>query len=111
MGSLTKGELTMPRNVRAYWVDAKVEVWQAEVIGCDWCDCIWPSDGESVGAPCPCTSCGEHPDAVLTPCDPPRMAWWYWHYFPGCLPDSEPIGPFPTEAEAIADARGEGSDA
>lgn len=31
--------------------------------------------------------------------------WYYWHCFPGCLPDSEPIGPFATEAEALADAR------
>ncbi len=25
--------------------------------------------------------------------------------FPGCLPDSDPIGPFPTEEEALEDAR------
>lgn len=31
---------------------------------------------------------------------------WYWQAcFPGCLPDSDPIGPFKTEAEAIADAQ------
>jgi len=34
-------------------------------------------------------------------------AWqrgWYWQAcFPGCLPDSEPFGPFETEAEALAD--------
>jgi hypothetical protein len=30
---------------------------------------------------------------------------WYWRA------DGDPIGPFPTEAEAIADAQGEGSDA
>lgn len=33
--------------------------------------------------------------------------WYWWACFPGCLPDSEPIGPFATEAEAIADARGD----
>ena len=32
--------------------------------------------------------------------------WFYWFCFPGCLPDSEPKGPFETEAEALADARG-----
>jgi hypothetical protein len=33
---------------------------------------------------------------------------WYWASgFPGCLWDSDPIGPFDTEAEALADARGE----
>jgi hypothetical protein len=31
---------------------------------------------------------------------------WYWQScFPGCLPDSDPCGPFDTEAEALADAR------
>ena len=31
--------------------------------------------------------------------------WYYWSCFPGCLPDSDPMGPFETEAEALADAR------
>jgi hypothetical protein len=31
--------------------------------------------------------------------------YYYWYCFPGCLPDSEPIGPFDTEADALADAR------
>lgn len=31
---------------------------------------------------------------------------WYWQAcFPGCLSDSEPMGPFETEAEALKDAR------
>jgi hypothetical protein len=31
---------------------------------------------------------------------------WYWQScFPGCLPDSEPVGPFATQEEALADAR------
>jgi hypothetical protein len=30
---------------------------------------------------------------------------WYWQAcFPGCLPDSDPCGPFQTKAEAMADA-------
>ena len=30
---------------------------------------------------------------------------FYWQSaFPGCIPDSDAIGPFQTEAEAIADA-------
>ena len=32
-------------------------------------------------------------------------AWYWWACFPGCLPDSDPSGPFATEAEALADAR------
>ena len=31
--------------------------------------------------------------------------WYWWSCFPGCLPDSEPFGPFDTEAEALEDAR------
>ena len=31
---------------------------------------------------------------------------WYWQpCFPGCLPDSEPIGPFKTAASAEKDAQ------
>lgn len=33
---------------------------------------------------------------------------WYWHAcFPGCLPDGEPSGPFPTAEGAYLDAIGE----
>jgi hypothetical protein len=36
----------------------------------------------------------------------PNDAGYYWQScFPGCLPDSDPIGPFETEAEALADAQ------
>lgn len=35
----------------------------------------------------------------------PDEGWYWWSCFPGCLPDSEPIGPFKTEAEALADAQ------
>ena len=38
-------------------------------------------------------------DAPLEP------GWYYWVCFPGCLPDSEPMGPFATEDDALADAR------
>ena len=31
--------------------------------------------------------------------------WYWWSCMPGCLPDSDPSGPFDTEAEALADAR------
>jgi hypothetical protein len=31
--------------------------------------------------------------------------WYWWACFPGCLPDSDPCGPFETEAEALADAQ------
>lgn len=38
---------------------------------------------------------------------PLNGAGYYWQScFPGCLPDSDPVGPFETEEEAIEDARG-----
>lgn len=33
--------------------------------------------------------------------------YYYCFCFPGCLPDSDPIGPFNTEVEAIAAAQQE----
>ena len=46
--------------------------------------------------------------SMLANDDDKYTAGWYWQScFPGCLPDSDPIGPFETEAEAIADAQGE----
>lgn len=36
---------------------------------------------------------------------------WYYHYcFPGCLPDSEPMGPYKTQAEALEACREENAD-
>ena len=31
--------------------------------------------------------------------------WYYWFCFPGCLPDGDPIGPFESEEDALADVR------
>ena len=33
--------------------------------------------------------------------------WFWWTCLPGCLPDSSPMGPFKTRAEALADAQQE----
>lgn len=35
------------------------------------------------------------------PVEPLPAGWYYWYCFPGCMPDSEPSGPYPTEQEAI----------
>lgn len=37
------------------------------------------------------------------PAEPYEPGWYYWYCQPGCLPDSDPIGPFATEAEAEQD--------
>jgi hypothetical protein len=36
---------------------------------------------------------------------PTESGWYYWYCFPGCLPDSDPIGPFATAAEAESAAQ------
>lgn len=45
-------------------------------------------------------------DHVIGEDGEPLAAGWYWQAcFPGCLPDSEPVGPFDTEDAALADAQ------
>ena len=43
--------------------------------------------------------------------EPLELGWYYWACFPGCLPDGEPVGPFATKADAIADMREQWNDA
>lgn len=31
--------------------------------------------------------------------------WYYWYCFPGCIPDSEPFGPYENRAAALQAAR------
>ena len=44
------------------------------------------------------------PVSGLTDCSP-LEGWYYWYCSPGCLPDSEAMGPFTTEQEAVDSAR------
>lgn len=55
---------------------------------------FYPMELECEDEPSPC--CGV---LALEP------GWYWWTCLPGCLPDSEPNGPFTTRAEAIADAQ------
>jgi hypothetical protein len=34
-----------------------------------------------------------------------KGGWFWWSCFPGCLPDSSPMGPFASHAEALKDAQ------
>lgn len=49
-----------------------------------------------------CPTKGDLKDMGL---DPRDEGWYWWACFPGCLPDSDPHGPFNTEREAIEDAQ------
>jgi hypothetical protein len=47
-------------------------------------------------------------DADGEPIDAPTYTspgWYWWPCFPGCLPESEPCGPFATEDLALEDMR------
>ncbi len=33
--------------------------------------------------------------------DPYDAGWYFWFCLPGCLPDSDPSGPYPSEQAAI----------
>jgi hypothetical protein len=50
-----------------------------------------------------------HLDVEMDPEHYHGPGWYWWSCFPGCLPDSDPVGPFETEEAALADAR-EGMD-
>lgn len=41
--------------------------------------------------------------------EPLPAGWYFWFCFPGCLPDSDPDGPYGTEAEALAKAQDDAS--
>lgn len=46
----------------------------------------------------------EYTDDELESINKPS-GWYWWTCFPGCLPDGDAIGPFDTEAEALANAQ------
>jgi len=75
-----------------------IEIFEAHALDCDECECfqVYPQATGTGYADCP--ECGE---IGITN----NLAHFYWACFPGCLPDSDPIGPFNSEAEALAAAR------
>jgi hypothetical protein len=34
-----------------------------------------------------------------------KPGWYWWSRLPGCTPECNPIGPFETQVEALADAK------
>lgn len=39
--------------------------------------------------------------------EPMPSGYYYWGCFPGCMPEGDPVGPFGTEEEALAEAQEE----
>ena len=46
----------------------------------------------------------EQCDVALAFATPDKAGWYWWPCFEGCLPDSEPVGPFASSAQAMRDA-------
>lgn len=85
-----------------------LEVWEDEVwhVECRCGDYEIPAPVALGDVVCP--SCERTPLAVggISDADgKPKRGWFWWSCFPGCMPDSEPYGPFESKAEALADAR------
>lgn len=72
-----------------------LETFETEYAECPSCGVtLTPDRGSFV-----CDECAAvEPDDVKT-------GWFYWYCFPGCLPDSDPVGPFDSEDEALENAR------
>lgn len=69
--------------MRAYLDPAREdEGWTLPDLEIFWADDLVNDDGEKLGA-----------------------GFYYWFCFPGCLPDSDPFGPFESEESALAAAR------
>lgn len=79
-----------------------VETFQAHPIECRHCGagaCLYPEDArEGVIV---CSECGKRTHTSTKG----SLSWYYWFCFPGCVPNGDPVGPFASEAEALADAR------
>jgi len=74
-----------------------VEIFQMSYAWCGSCDGLM-QDEDAKGY-VHCQECGHENRPVAT-------GFFWWACSPGCLPDNaEPIGPFQTEAEALADAQ------
>jgi len=83
------------------------EVWRERVVYSECCDTPHRADYATGCADQPCATCDQ--PTTFRDADPKvdetPLGWWYWWCAPGCLPDSEDMGPFNSEAEAVEDTR------
>lgn len=42
--------------------------------------------------------------------EPREPGWYYWYCFPGCMPDSDPYGPYSSEQAALTAAQDEAAE-
>lgn len=89
-----------PRRERNPYALPNIETFQADYAECPHCSTS-VSFGDGEGR----THCNECHHDVSRADVTTSTGWFYWYCFPGCLPDSDPIGPFDTEDAALADTR------
>ena len=82
-----------------------VEVFRGYSFACSACDTDVPLFPDYYGLLHPedeaCPECGRIGVRLTS-----LISRWYYRFcFPGCLPDSDPFGPFDTQEEALADAQ------
>lgn len=78
-----------------------VHVWADVVVECLDCGCSQPRENEA------CVECDADGDRLLLEDSgpPPPEQFWYAFGFPGCLYDSDAMGPFRSEEAALKAAR------
>jgi hypothetical protein len=79
-----------------------VETFEARHGDCPFCTSTVVEDGCGQFH---CENCADGRKAQGVVPEDITLGWFYWSCFPGCLPNSDPVGPFDTEAEALADAQ------
>lgn len=84
-----------------------VEVFTANIMRCPVCSAEYPETDQG-------DTSYRNTNDETTCCNGKSLvrhesAYWYWFCLPGCMPDSDPMGPFATREEALADAQ-EGCD-
>jgi hypothetical protein len=81
-----------------------IQTWEADVLqlDCPRCGALEvPRTDSDTATDGFCLGCSETVPAVLTG----SRGWFFWYCFPGCMADSEPCGPYDTEALALEAAR------
>jgi hypothetical protein len=79
---------------------ATTEVFRSSYGYCRKCSSLSYTYGQVSASEVPCQNCGDGTKVPLL-----QRGWFYWFCEPGCLPDSEPFGPFSTFEEADDDAK------
>jgi hypothetical protein len=78
-----------------------IEVLRMKYADCPHCTSVVVSGGSEWI----CDSCSKGRKGFTPDPADVHTAWFWRSCFPGCLPDSEPFGPFDTYADALADAQ------